>query len=961
MSVSAAQFIEGLTRSGIYSPDEVTALLDSLPSAILQNTTELTRELVQRRALTRYQASALLQGKPNGLVLGTYVILDRLGVGGMGMVFRARHRRMERIVALKLLPPRATQSTQSLQRFHREVKAAGKLNHPNIVAALDADEAKGVHYLVMEYVDGVDLAAYVTRRGPLPVREAVDYVVQAAQGLQYAHNNGIVHRDIKPSNLMIDKSGSLKILDMGVARFDSQIEPEPTLQDWNVLDVSDTPSKEPLTQSGTIVGTADYMAPEQARDVLHADSRSDIYSLGCTFFYLLIGRPMYNGESILEKLMAHQNEPIPVLREFCPGVSEGVENVFRSMVRKRPEERMTAMTDVIASFSRCINEGLWVEPRRATGNTVNIKPNGTRAETPEPRPAVPAKPTDKRGNPEPGPRVTNRARPARPRSRGKKDGLSTTFLVLLMGGATALAALVIGLIVVAKELQKPSATEKKVDQANKEITVEVREIRPDPPVAGKPLTILLKGVHPKKTGLSYRYKIGTEGKWQVSNAKVSLVIKEPGSVEIFFSAMDTMGNMSRVISQKWEVEEGNPGGSPARREHQIEPQAPKSSLFSPSPSRDATIDLTIEPPDAKITVVQENIAEVIGVGKQRVLRLFADASPGIATITLDVEKEGYVTRRFEVHLAEPNQMYAIQLERQAPSRLELVGHEGAVRAMAVDGTGKKLVSAGEDGSVRLWDLVTGAELRQFGPQRLPIVAVAFSPQNDKICFACADGRAWIWGIDDEKEMTRLIGHQGIIRAISFSTDGQYVLTASTDQFIHVWNIKLGLGQVVHRWHVKMSSIGHLYCLPDGRHLVTASKDSRENLRYWIVANGDEIPRFKGADKPVTAFAATRDGQRFLVGRADGKLAWWSVAGGREVVAWNAHEGTVQAVAVSPDGRWILSAGADGFVKLWESDTQRELERYPAQGGLSTAVAFTPNYQRALYANADGTIRCWTPR
>lgn len=245
---------------------------------------------------------------------------------------------MKRMVAIKMLPAKTLTDAAAVARFQREVEAAAKLEHANIVAAHDADEANGVHFLVMQYVAGSDLSALVKKNGPLAITRAVDYILQAARGLDYAHKHGVIHRDIKPGNLLLDNEGIVKILDMGLARIEG---------DGNVN------AQAELTATGDVMGTVDYMAPEQARSTHSADARADIYSLGCSLFYLLTAKPLYGGDTITNKLIAHQFDPIPSLRDVRADVPEQLEMVLRKMIAKSVDERYQSMSQVIAELEQC--------------------------------------------------------------------------------------------------------------------------------------------------------------------------------------------------------------------------------------------------------------------------------------------------------------------------------------------------------------------------------------------------------------------------------------------------------------------------------------------------------------------------------------------------------------------------------------------------------------------------------
>jgi len=343
MAESWKQFVSALETSGIFTEQEVAALRDRCISDIrLNDSKSLAGDLVREGKLTEFQAVAILQGQQQALSFGEYLVIDRIGDGGMGVIFKAEHRRMKRVVAIKQLTDKYIRAKEARQRFYREVELAAKLIHPNIVTAFDAGEAHGVLYLVMEYVDGQDLFALVRQKGPLPIDEAVDYILQAARGLAFAHRQGGIHRDIKPGNILVSKQGAVKMLDMSLARIEGP----------------DLHSKDALTIDGGLIGTVEYMAPEQAQSAREVDGRADIYSLGCVFYRILTKKLPYYGDNPIQIAFDHRESPIPSLLNLRPDMPQELESVYLSMMAKRCEDRFQSADELIAALQHLIDTGV---------------------------------------------------------------------------------------------------------------------------------------------------------------------------------------------------------------------------------------------------------------------------------------------------------------------------------------------------------------------------------------------------------------------------------------------------------------------------------------------------------------------------------------------------------------------------------------------------------------------------
>ncbi|MHB8897824.1 MAG: serine/threonine protein kinase [Thermoguttaceae bacterium] len=369
--LTAERFLELVGKSKLVDQDRwnrfLTELGDRTETDFAKESTpkleagQLADRLVEQQLLTRWQADKLLEGRHKGFVVGKYRLLGHLGTGGMSTVYLAEHLLMHRRVAIKVLPKARGTDTESsyLERFHREAQAIASLDHVNIVRAYDIDNEGDTHYLVMEYINGRDLNLIVRDSGPLDYITAARYARQAARGLHYAHSVGLIHRDVKPANLLVDADGVVKILDLGLARFIAEEERASltVAYDENVL------------------GTADYLAPEQAIDSHGVDARADIYALGCSLYYFLTGHPPFTEGTLTQRLMSHQKDPPPSISSDRKDAPEGLVNICLKMMAKKPADRYKNCAEVARALGDWLVEQGAEEPDPGSSSDTGGTPN----------------------------------------------------------------------------------------------------------------------------------------------------------------------------------------------------------------------------------------------------------------------------------------------------------------------------------------------------------------------------------------------------------------------------------------------------------------------------------------------------------------------------------------------------------------------------------------------------------
>ncbi|MFV0443656.1 MAG: serine/threonine-protein kinase [Planctomycetaceae bacterium] len=341
IKLTSESFLAGVRHSALVDERKLNETLQSLSSkGPPAEAHEIADELVRRNLITRWQAGKLLQGKFKGFVLGRYRLMELLGRGEMSTVYLAEHVRMKRRCAIKVLPANKVKDTSYLGRFLREAEAVAALDHPNIVRAYDVDQeheaGTDIHFLAMEYVEGKDLEKQLGEQESFSPQDAAEFIRQAAEGLAHAHENGLIHRDIKPGNLLLDKKGIVKLLDLGLARF-FRAEEEESLT---------------IKHDEKVLGTADYLAPEQAVDSHAVDERADIYSLGCTLYFALTGYPPFTDGTLVQRLLAHQTKAPPPISRYRQDVPAGLTDILSKMLEKRKEDRYQTAREAADALAR---------------------------------------------------------------------------------------------------------------------------------------------------------------------------------------------------------------------------------------------------------------------------------------------------------------------------------------------------------------------------------------------------------------------------------------------------------------------------------------------------------------------------------------------------------------------------------------------------------------------------------
>jgi WD40 repeat protein/tRNA A-37 threonylcarbamoyl transferase component Bud32 len=894
--------------------DEIAEHLDACPQC---ETAARALDGLTDPALAPFRRSAKLSAvspeEPLPERIGEYEILDRLGRGGMGVVYRARHATLHRIVALKMLLGGEFADRDERMRFRAEAEAVARLQHPHIVQLFDIGEQTGTGvprpYFTLEFVDGDSLAARLAGR-PQPPRQAAAWLEPLAHAVEYAHQHGIVHRDLKPSNVLLTRDGQPKICDFGVAKR---------------LEGSDL-----KTRSGTLVGTAEYMAPEQAEGKVAVGPAADIYALGALLYTMLTGRPPFQGASTLDTLeLVRTQEPVAP-RRLQPTVPRDLETICLRSLAKEPRQRYASAGALADDLRRFL-----------AGEPIVARPIGMLERT---------------------------AKWVR-----RKPGIALLLALLTLSVFGGLVG------VTWKWLEADEQRSRAV--AEKQETLR-QTYRARLAAAGAALSS--HDVADAARQLEEAPKELRDWEWLHLSSRLDdsyRVLRMPSASSVFLLTdpeglrVGIYDILTRNVSE--EASLTNVGedasltlrvGVPHTRQLKVdevlkgnkvlEAQTPFSGLRLMDEDGREFLSLPL-PPLREVAVgrtrrglwiadlVEDHIVRLwdgAGNVQQKVVSPAATKNVGPVAVSPDGTRLAVTWH---------GRFIGVYDTSSGAEQARCEGHTGQVQSLAFSPDGTWIASASHDFTARLWDVATGKQTAKLEGHTSKVLRVAFRPDGTRVLTTSADGTVRQWDSQTGKEVEPLYDrHTGEVHTAVYSPDGQWIASAGTDRTVRLW--RATGRQEVGVLHGHTGAVTQLAFTPDGRRLASASEDG--TVRTWEADPRVSLPVLRGHESYVYPVACSPDGQWIASGSWDNTVRLWDAQTG-DLCAVLRHQSFVRALAFSPDSLSLIS-GCDGDdqLQIWNVATaQRErVITAPGQGGLQ-AVAFSPDGTQIAAVSLDNRM------
>jgi WD40 repeat protein/serine/threonine protein kinase len=951
-----ASFLEALRTTELLPParlDEATR-----EGARLKDFRVLARNLLQRGWLTPFQANQLVQGRGADLILGPYVLLERLGEGARGQVFKARHRIMNRVVCLNVIRKDLLADPEAVEQFYREVQTASQLDHPNVVYAYDAGPAGPTHFLATEFVEGIDLRRLVKESGPLPVRQAAAYVIQAALGLQHASERGLVHRDIQPTNLFVT---GLKKQGGGSAAVEGD------LYTWGVLKILDFGLGRVLRFAGgdsvrlkAEHGAPEYLAPEVLDGGQTADSRADIYSLGCSFWYALTGKGPPLDEAPLS------------LAKLRPDVPAEVVEALEYMRAPRREDRIQKPSEVAEVLAGLLGFSL----------------SGPES-IPAPRHEPPAEPDHGTDETIDSAAASGTALLSPAEAAHERRLLLIAGLVLLLG--------LTGFAVFWFYPRRPA-------------------IAPELPAPGTSAESDLRALIARAKGRPADAAEIWQGFIDIGN-------RYPGTPEAR-EARDWLlkvpSPLDALNAAKVPTDERYPAWQPKELvgvlgEHRWRQWGPGVRCVACSHSgsviatggigaaylwdagtgrilfllRGHTVNAVAFAPDglSLLTAGADKTIKLWHVQTGQLLATFSGHTEQVTTVAFAPDGQSFASGGNDKTV----RIWDMGTKKE---RAQMKDHKGNVVAVACAANGKSLASASQDGTVKLWD-TSGKALRTLAGHKNGASAVAFAPKDALLVSGDGEGYVRFWDPDSGEELNAVKKHGSQVSALTFTADGLTLATGAHDSTVRFWDVASrqeqnsfkGAGSIHgvafapngqtlasaaaasalqfcdRKGRVQGSPKGHISSLhsvavsPDCRTIATASRDA--TIKLWDAATGAERLTLTGSPGHVEAVAFSPDGQTLAsAARGEKLVRLWDPATGKSKSGLKGHTDAVLSLAYSPDGQVLASGSADKTARLWDTGSGKERSVLTGATAPVTVISFSPDGHTLAWGGNDKTVRLW---